>query len=88
MKFEWTHCEVVKGDINLRVLYADGLRSTTLGWVQSVRVSTGEAYVYRSSIWGSSNQIYGSNMQAMRALRRVVQMHIIGGGKLDGLRPT
>lgn len=86
MKFEWTHCEVVKNDINLRVLYADNLRTTTLGWVQVDPL--GQGYLYRSSIWGSSAQTYNSKLQAMRALRRVVQMHIIGGGRLDGLRPT
>ena len=86
MKFEWTHCYAVNGDINLRVLYADNLRSPTLGWVQVGPLSKG--YVYRSSLWGSSAHTYNSKLQAMRALRRVVQMHIIGGGRLDELRPT
>lgn len=85
MKFKWTNCDVVKGDINLRVHYGDDKRSTTLGWVQGGALG---GYVYRSAFWGSSAQAYRSNMQAMRALRREVQVHIIGGGRLNELRPT
>ncbi len=75
MRFDWKHCDVCKGEINM---YING-EMYTYGWVDT----NDNIAIYRPN--GASGGpltvlgAYPTTLQAMRALRKRAQLGVIGG---------